>query len=155
MATVVRRTFRSSPHRNTLSTWAAIVNLLTASNTDARAELESVEGVASSIIGDKACEAAPITVSCDGPQTRIYCLFDDDAIDGSDASEDVLGFDPLNGNWSISLPCDVDDLSWVQTALAEKTTRVTARDKTEKQKQTSVTNESSGALEVDIERLNL
>lgn len=154
MATVVRRTLRSSPHRNTLSTWAAIVDLLTASNTDARAELESVQGVASSIIGDKACEAAPITVSCDGPQTRIYCLFDDDAIDGSDASEDVLGFDPLKGDWSISLPCDADDLSWVQTALAEKTTRVTARDKTEKHKQTSAANQSSGALEIDIERLN-
>jgi hypothetical protein len=155
MATVVRRIFRSSPHRNTLSTWAAIVDLLTASNTGARAELESVEGTASIIIGDKACEAASITVTCDGPQTRVYCLFDDDAIDGSDANEDVLGFDPLNGNWSISLPCDADDLSWVQAALAKKTPRVTARDKTEKQKQASATNQSSGALEIDIERLNL
>jgi hypothetical protein len=32
-------------------------------------------------------------------------LYDEDAIDGSDAKEDGLGFDPLKGEWAVSLPC--------------------------------------------------
>lgn len=134
MATVARRTFRSSPHRDALDTWRVITDLLTATNSDARQNFEDVSGIASSVIADKACETSPILVFCDGPQTRIYCLYDDDAIDGSDANEDVLGYDPIKGGWSISLPCEIDDLSWVQSALKQKGDRITARDKAEAKK---------------------
>lgn len=153
MATVTRRTFRSSPHRDALATWVEIVNLLTRSSADPRSELESVAGIASSIIGDKACENSPIIVSCEGPQTRIYCLYDDDAIDGSDANEDVLGFDPLKGEWEISLPCETDDLEWVQSAFKQKSSRITAHDKSETKKQAAESTQTSAALEIDIERL--
>ncbi len=153
MATVARRTFSSSPKRDALATWGEIVALLTHSNSDARAELESVSGIAGSIIGDKACEKAPIIVSCEGPQTRIYCLYDDDAVEGSDANEDILGFDPMKGDWSISLPCDVDDLDWVQSALEQKSDRITARDKSEIKKQAAEAAEASARLVIDTERL--
>ena len=71
---------------------------------------------------------AAIVVTCDGPRTRIYCLYDDDAIDGSGANEDPLGFDPLKGDWRVSLPCPADDLTWVQGALDQYSARITARD---------------------------
>lgn len=151
MATVTRRTIRSSPHRDALATWTVIVDLLTATNTDARTELEGVSGIASSTIADKACEKSGITVTCEGPQTRLYCLFDDDAIDGSDANENVLAFDPLNGDWSISLPCHPDDLSWVQSALKEKSNRVTARDQNEKKQASDSAARVSSGLELDVE----
>ena len=93
-----------------------------------RPELLAVAGIAASIIADQAPRDAPIAVMCDGPRTRIYCLYDDEAIDGSDANEDALGYSPLNGNWSISLPCLADDLSWVQGALKKHTSRIVARD---------------------------
>ena len=153
MPTVTRRTFRSSPHRDALATWAAISALLTRTNTGAQQELGSVAGIASSVIADKACENSPIIVSCEGPQTRIYCLYDDDAIDGSDANEDVLGFDPLKGDWSISLPCELDDLGWVQSALKQKSERITARDKNETKKQNSSHASQGGELEIDLEGL--
>ena len=151
MATVARRTFRSSPHRDALNTWRAIIDLLTAKNSDARPALDDVAGIASSVIADKACETSPIIATCDGPQTRIYCLFDDDAIDGSDANEDVLGYDPLKGDWSISLPCEAEDLDWVQSALKQKGKRITARDKSEAKKQGSSKSAQGGALELDVE----
>ena len=98
MTTVARRTFRSTPARDALATWTAIVDLLTQGREDAaRAELLAVAGVAASVIADHAPRDAPIVVTCDGPRTRIYCLYDDDAIDGSDANEDPLGFDPAQG----------------------------------------------------------
>lgn len=129
MTTVASRVFRSSPHRDAAETWTAIVDLLTAGKaSSARTELLSVNGVASSVIADQATKSAPIVVTCDGPRTRIYCLYDEDAVDGSDASEDALGYDPLKGNWAVSLPCQKDDLAWVQSALKKHSSRITARD---------------------------
>lgn len=130
MSTVASRTFSSTPQRDATATWRAIVNLLTRGNDgEARDELLRIAGVASSIIADQAPKDAAIVVTCDGPRTRIYCLYDDDAIDGTGANEDALGFDPLRGDWRVSLPCEFDDLAWVQAALKKHTNRVTARDK--------------------------
>ncbi|WYX16397.1 hypothetical protein WJ974_07915 [Achromobacter xylosoxidans] len=129
MNTVASRTLRSSPHRDASETWEAIVELLTqGKDSEARRELRAVAGVASSLIADQAPKDAPIVATCDGPRTRIYCTYDDDAIDGSDASEDGLGFDPLKGDWTLSLPCPKDELDWVQAALKKHSSRITARD---------------------------
>jgi hypothetical protein len=129
MSTVASRTFASTPKRDAAQTWAAIVDLLTQGRSGAaRNELLAVSGVAASIIADQAPKDAPIVVTCDGPRTRIYCMYDDDAVEGSDANEDPLGFDPLAGEWHVSLPCLKDDLSWVQSALKKHSTRITARE---------------------------
>ncbi len=129
MSTVASRTFRSTPGRDALQTWYAIVALLTQDKSAAaRDELLAVGGIAASVIADQAPKDAPIVVTCEGPRTRIRCLYDDDAVEGSDANEDALGFDPLKGDWRVSLPCQGDDLAWVQKALAKLSTRITARD---------------------------
>lgn len=128
MSTVASRTFRSNPQRDALQTWTVIVDVLTQGKMGAaRTELLSVAGVAASVISEQAPKDVAIVVTCDGPRTRIYCLYDDDAIEGSDANEDVLGFDPLKGDWRVSLPCPADDLAWVQGALKKHSRRVTAR----------------------------
>lgn len=128
MATVVRRTVRSSPHRDTSETWGVIVDLLASSSSEARLELQSVAGIASSIISEGTPKSSPIVVTCDGPRTRIYCTYDDDAVDGTDANENPLTYDPMEGDWELSLPCNADDLDWVNTALKEKSERISARD---------------------------
>ena len=111
MSTVASRTFKSTPERDAARTWTAIVDLLTQGKaSEARSELLAVAGVAASVIADQAPKDASITVTCDGPRTRIYCLYDDDAVEGSDANEDALGFDPLKGDWRVSLPCLAEDL---------------------------------------------
>ena len=132
MATVARRTVQSSPHRDSGETWGVIVEILSgSSNENAKAELQSVAGIAASIIAERTPKSSPIIVTCDGPRTRIYCTYDDDAIDGSGANENSLGYDPLQGNWKISLPCASDDLDWVVAALEEKSDRISARDESE------------------------
>ena len=131
MATVVRRTVRSSPHRDTGETWEVIIELLARSSKDARLELQSVAGIAASIISERTPKGSPIVVTCDGPRTRIYCTYDDDAIDGTDANEDPLTYAPLEGDWKLSLPCNADDLDWVNAALKEKSERISARDENE------------------------
>ncbi|MBK8769686.1 MAG: hypothetical protein IPM06_04550 [Rhizobiales bacterium] len=129
MSTVASRTFRSTPNRDALDSWTAIVDLLTRGVAGtARSELLAVGGVAASVIADQAPKDSAITVTCDGPRTRIYCLYDEDAIDGSGENEAALGYDPLKGDWRVSLPCLADDLAWVQAALKKHSTRITARD---------------------------
>ena len=130
MSTVVSRTFRSTPWRDAHTTWTEIVELLTEGKADAaRTELLAVSGIAASVIADHAPDGSAIVVTCDGPRTRIYCIYDDDAIDGADSNEDSLGFDPLKGNWRVSLPCPSEDLDWIQRALKELSSRITARDR--------------------------
>ena len=130
MTTVVRRDFRSIPHRDASATWAAIVDLLTASGEAAkRQELQAVAGVACSVIADQGPRASPIVVTCVGPRTRIYCSYGDDALDDSGSNEAKLGFDALKGDWQVSLPVAVEDLAWVQSALKKHSARVVARDK--------------------------
>lgn len=129
MGTVASRTFRSGPQRDSSQTWTAIVDLLTRGNNGTnRTELLSVAGIAASVITERGPKDSAIIVTCDGPRTRIYCLYDEDAMDGADANEDALGFDPLNGDWRLSLPCPETDLGWVNSELKKYSPRITARD---------------------------
>lgn len=128
MSTVYRRTFAATPPAMP-SRPGAIVDVLAPGATHpARKELTSVAGIAASIISDRSPKDHAIVATCDGPRTRVYCLFDDDAVDGSDANEAALGYDALKGDWAVSLPCDADELDWVQRALKKHGTRITARE---------------------------
>jgi len=109
-----------------------------------------VEGVAASIISDKAPQDSAIVVSCDGPQTRVYCLYDEAALDESDAKEDALGYEPLKGNWAVSLPCTEADLAWVQRSLKAKSSRITARDMSTKLREAEDTTSSAKPLTIDL-----
>lgn len=129
MTTVVSRTIRAIPHRDAPATWQLIVDLLTHSRQSAaRAELMSVAGICASIIADQGPKFAPIVVTCEGPRSRIYCIYNDDAVDGADANEEAFGFNPLKGDWAVSLPCHSDDLDWVRASLKKQSARITARD---------------------------
>lgn len=129
MTTVASRIFRSCPHRDAAATWNAIVQMLTRNqDSDAARELRAVTGIAASLITDQFPKSAPIIVTCDGPRTRIYCLYDEDALDEADANEERLGYDALQGNWRVFLPCHNNELQWVQSALKKYSARITARD---------------------------
>lgn len=128
-----------------MDTWLAIVDLLTrGEQTAAKDLLLAVKGIAASVIADQAPKGTPIVATCDGPRTRIYCTYDDDAIDGTDESENSLGYEALKGDWSVSLPCQDSDLPWVQAALKKHGDRVTARSINEKVVET--TKNSNAAL---------
>ena len=151
--TVARRDFRSVPHRDAAATWAAIVDLLTAGGNDAakRKELTSVSGVACSAIADQGPRDSPIVVTCDGPRTRIYCYYDDDAMDDSSSNESKLGFDALKGDWQVSLPVAEEDLAWVQSALKKHSNRIVARNKDTGIEVDQKTQAAGSVLVLDVE----
>ncbi len=150
MSTVVSRTFASVPKRSAASTWEAIVDLLTKGKSgSARNELLAVTGTAASLITDQAPRDAAIVVTCDGPRTRIYCIYDDTALEG-DMNEASLGFDPLQGDWAVSLPCPADELAWVNGALKSHSSRITARDQAETINVDDTVAKAAGPLVLDV-----
>jgi len=127
--TVLARRVISEPLRSAVDTWKVIVNLLVPdSGSSVRKELLDITGLASSIIASEAIKEAPIVVYGGGPRVRIYGLYGEDAINGEDADESQLVANVLDGEWTISLPCLDEDLEWVQKALKNHTTRITARE---------------------------
>jgi hypothetical protein len=153
MSTVAKRTVRSSPFRDANETWTSIVELLTqAKDSDARQTLRAVAGIACCLITDQAFKDAPLIATCDGPRTRIYCLYDEDSIDSTSANEDKLGFDPLKGDWHVSLPCDAEELNWVQAALKKHGNRITARDLASGIAEEASVLVKSAALTLDVEQ---
>jgi hypothetical protein len=128
LSSSVSRSYNSVPQRSAAETWAAITHLLAPSAGAARLELESIGGIACSLITDQAM-TAPIVVTGSGPRVRVYCIYDDDAIEGGKESESPLAFCPTSGDWAMSLPCPTADLAWVQRTLTERSSRITARDR--------------------------
>jgi hypothetical protein len=128
---VVARRIRATPERGASDAWQIIVDLIAPNEGAARRELLGIDGIASSIISTESPKNAPIVVRGKGPRVRVYCLYDEEAISGGDASEGALAECPTDGDWVMSLPADADDVAWVKDALAKKCSRVTVREKSE------------------------
>lgn len=124
---VIARRVVSSPVRRANETWGVITDILAPRQGAARKELTSIAGVACSLIASEATGNDAIVIWGNGPRVRVYCLFGDSAIAAEDKNEGGLTTCPTENNWSMSLPCPAEDLSWVQAELKNHTTRITAR----------------------------
>jgi hypothetical protein len=126
--TVVSRRIAATPARSASSAWAVIVDLIAPTSGSARTELQGISGIASSLISDEAMKADACVVYGSGPRLRVYCVYDEDAVTGENTNEAPLTFNPTAGDWQMSLPCQPDDLEWVQNALTKQSTHVLARE---------------------------
>ena len=125
--TVVTRNIRATPYRAANDAWEVIVRLLAPNPGPAHDELERVSGIASSLIASESSKDHPMVVWGAGPRVRIRCQFGEDAVTGDNATEDKLAKSPTDGDWSMSLPCSEEDLTWIKAALAKQSNRITAR----------------------------
>lgn len=129
MATVVKRAIRATPHRTSSAAWRLMTELITpdASST-ARRELTKVDAVLGQLIASESFVDEPIVVHGGGTRVRLYCLYNDAAVEGDDADERALTSCPTEGDdWAMSVPCSEDDFVWVTKELAKHGRRVTAR----------------------------
>lgn len=126
---VVARTVASIPQRTASETWRVIVDLIAPdSESDARRDLDAVEGVVCSLITDEALADDALLVYGAGPRVRIYAAYGDDAVSGDRVQESALSFVATADGWQVSLPCPEADLTWVKRSLARVSTRVHARE---------------------------
>lgn len=108
--TVNARRIASIPRRTATETWRSICDLITESGSEARQELDAITGIASALITEEYTRDAPIIVSGNGPQVRVYTLHGDDAIGADPLDETSLSQTPTKETWRLSLPCGEDDL---------------------------------------------
>lgn len=128
MSGLVSRRVASTPVRTAAATWKQVIDLLAPSESaPARVELLKVRGVACSSIASEATKDCPIVVFGGGPRVRVYCVFGDDALTGDGVDESPLVTAPTDGDWTMSIPCLAEDLSWCRGELASISNRVTAR----------------------------
>jgi hypothetical protein len=149
MSTLARKVV-SIPERAANETWRTICNMVSKPGSAARAELESVAGIASSLIARESMTAAMV-FSGVGDRVRIYCLYHEDAIEGEGANEGALPHDPTSDDWQLSLPCPTDDLDWVREELRAKSKRVTARDMEETLGDEAAAKSARANGEIDLE----
>jgi hypothetical protein len=117
---VVSRRVHSVPVRTSVETWRAIVALLSPAGHEACRSLEAITNTAAMLITEEYTRDAPIVVvPAAGPRVRIYTMHGTAAVDGDgDGDEAPLATWPLaEPGWRLSLPCGIDDIDDVRTAL--------------------------------------
>jgi len=118
----VRRDISSIPHRSASETWQRIIDLVSTSGSKDVDQLKAAAGVMASIITDEHPAAQPIVLEGVGPQLRLYCRYGMKAVEeGSDV--DALSWNPTDGDWTMRVPCDAENIAWVRASLATSSPR--------------------------------
>jgi hypothetical protein len=116
------RRIASVPRRTSVESWHRVVELVTAPDSDARAELESITAMAAMLIAEEYAKATAITVAGGGPLVRIYTLHGTDAVEHDLDDESALTFDPTAGAaWTLTLPAEDVDVEIARAAVASCT----------------------------------
>lgn len=119
----IRRDISSIPERSASETWQQILNLVTGLASQDVQQLKAASGIMGSIITDEHPAARPIVLEGVGPQLRIYCRYGIEAIETGDEN-DPLSWNPTAGDWSMHVPCDTGNLTWIATSLGETSPRI-------------------------------
>lgn len=109
-----------------MEVWKMIVDLISKADLVSREELESIGGIAASVIADETPKDAPIVVAGCGPRLRIYCLYGEEAIIADGSSEEELSWEPTAGDWRMYLPTSGEEIEWMKSELGKRTNRITA-----------------------------
>lgn len=118
MSTVIARRVTATPIRTSSEAWAVIVKLLAPdADSPARVVLDRASGVACSSIASEVPKADALVMYGSGPRLRVYCLYDDDAMSGEEASEGELPETPAEGDWRLSIPVLEEDFDWSARAI--------------------------------------
>ena len=129
----IRRDISSIPHRSAGETWQRIVDLVTGSDSKDVDQLKRAEGVLASIITDEHPAARAIVLEGVGPQLRIYCRYGLKAVEEGSAV-DALTWNPTDGEWTMHVPCDDENITWVRASLEKSSPRIRVFDVAEEER---------------------
>ena len=147
----VRRDISSIPHRSASETWQRIIDLVTGPDSKDGGQLNAAAGVMASIITDEHPGARAIVLEGVGAQLRIYCRYGMEAIEEG-SSVDALTWNPTAGDWTMHVPCDADNMSWVKASLAKTSPRIQVFDVTDEERSEGTAArpaKAAGAIAID------
>jgi hypothetical protein len=123
----VRRDINAIPVRSAADTWDTMAGLVTGGDSVDAEQLRKAGSTIASIIADELPAEHPFIFEGCGPQLRIYCRFGFKALE-VDETIDPLTWNPTAGDWTLHVPCDAENLSWVRAALKACAPRIKAFD---------------------------
>lgn len=113
----VRRDISSIPLRSASDTWQSIIDLVTGTGSKDVEQLKRAAGVMGSIITDEHPASRAIMLEGVGPQLRVYLRYGMKALEEG-AKVDSLTWNPTEGEWTMHVPCDEENIDWVKKSLA-------------------------------------
>jgi hypothetical protein len=119
----IRRDVSSIPQRSAAETWQRIIDLVTGPGSKDAQQLKDAASVMASIITDEHPASRAFMVEGVGPQLRIYCRFGMKAIEEGD-DVDALTWNPTEGEWTMHVPCDAENIDWVKASLSRTSPRM-------------------------------
>lgn len=128
---VISKRIAATPKRTAIEAWQIICELVSESSSPARKVLLSASGVAAAIISDEILQSTPIVLTGDGPRLKFYCVYGEDGLSDENCNEESLVKYPTMNAWHVYLPCDSQDLPWINAALVSISSYITAYDKNE------------------------
>jgi len=146
----IRRNIASVPTRSAKETWRAIVDLVTASDSVDKAQLDAAASLMESLIADELPASVPIVFKGSGPRILIYCLYNEDAMEAV-LAVDALTTNPTSGDWRVTAPCEDDDVEWMNKTLKARAPRITVHAADEAPGDGDADSEEQSAKEVEID----
>lgn len=145
----VRRDISSIPHRSASETWQCIIDLVTGSRSKDVQQLKTAAGVMGSIITDEHPAKRAIMLEGAGPQLRIYLRYGMKALEEG-GKVDSLTWNPTEGDWTMHVPCDDENMDWVKKSLAAcpriKVFDVAEADRAEDEQESSAAKANAGIV---------
>ena len=119
----VRRDVSSVPFQSAAETWDQITNLITGPGSLDVNQISVAGAVIASIITDEHLSNRALVIEGVGPQLRVYCRYGMKAIEEGGAV-DPLSWNPTAGDWTMHVPCDSENIAWVQASLSASSPRI-------------------------------
>ncbi len=146
----IRRDISSIPERSASETWQRIIDLVTGKGSADVQQLKAAAGVMGSIITDEHPAARPILLEGSGPQLRIYCSYGMNAIEQG-SKVDSLNWNPTDGNWTMHVPCDAENIDWVKKSLAGTSPRIKVFDVADEERADGEQQQASAKSEIVVD----
>jgi len=123
----VRRDIGSVPLRTAESTWQAIVGLITGPGSRDITQLQAATSVMASLITDELYSDNPMTLVGESHRLVLYCHYGQKALEVGEEI-DSLTWNPTEGDWTLFVPCDPDNLPWARRTLKTRAPRITVHE---------------------------
>jgi hypothetical protein len=145
----IRRDISSIPHRSASETWETIIKLVTGPGSKDAQQLRNAAGVMGSIITDEHPARRAIMLEGVGPHLRVYLRYGMKALEEG-GKVDSLTWNPTEGEWTMHVPCDDENIDWVKKSLSACTRirifDVAEADRAEEEEESSVAKTASSIV---------
>jgi hypothetical protein len=148
----LRRDVAAVPLRTGAETWAAIVGLITKSDSVDAGQLSAAATVMASLLAEEHYTDHPLTLKGDGHRLVIYCAYGADAL-SQGVEVTPIDWNPTAKDWTLYVPCDRADLDWVGESLKKRAPRLVVHDLNETPSDPSekASNASATAIPFEID----